>query len=362
MSLLPPQTISLKRRRNEAPVDALRFDSADSSKRRKSNFAYRRLTKPNEIPVSSTSQVPPTPTAERRFQLEAVSVSGAKRVFIESRPPTESTQSVQHPPQTQNNQTPQPQNGTSEATPTPDSTPRPRKRPGAASALGHASKPSLHNPVRTLPSKDDLRRLEALSKEVEKEDNLHIPLPVTSPLKHKPRAPAQRFADRHPEKAAALTRNEANGASSEGDTEMMDIDTDYVIDTFIREPLLPNGPLPSGTVGVLVLNDDDDDWWTGEDSSSEKFDTDDEDENAEDYYANDYPEDELSEDDELGRDLYQAKYRHGSDDEEWGATIDSDDDEALGSGEDEDDLHYKMTVPKVKRPAVGYWGAAGETV
>ncbi|KAH9866790.1 hypothetical protein J1614_008483 [Plenodomus biglobosus] len=351
MSLLPPQTISLKRRRTEAPVDALRFDEADKSKRRKNNFAYRRLTKPDDTPVQSLG--PPTPTAERRFQLEAASVSGAKRVFVETRPPA-GNGAITGNEATSNLQTQAPI-----SEPTPESTPRPRKRPGAASALGHSSKPSLHLPIRNAPSEQDLRKLEALSQEVAKSDNLHIPLPAPSPSKHKPHAPAQRFADRHPDKAAALNNSEHGN----GDSEMMDIDTDdYVIDTYIREPLLPDGPLPTGTVGVLVLNDSDDDWWNGSESGSEKFDTDDEDENAEDYYANDYPEDELSDDDEMGRDVYQKKYRHGSDEEEWGATLDEDDDAVLGSGEDEDDLHYKMTVPKANRLAVGYWGTAGEGV
>ncbi|KAF2852585.1 hypothetical protein T440DRAFT_497606 [Plenodomus tracheiphilus IPT5] len=366
MSLLPPQTISLKRRRNEAPVDALRFDETDSSKRRKNNYAYRRLTKPNDTPAQS--QLPPTPTTERRFQLEAASVSGAKRIFIEARqPPSQTT------PTTRNddikNGSIQTESSAPDQTPDPTSTLRPRKRPGAASALTHSSKPSLHNPIRTEPSQDDLRKLEALSQEVSHTDNLHIPLPTPSPSKYRPRAPAQRFAARHPEKAAALSASEDhNGVSninSTGDSEMMDIDTDdFIIETYIREPLLPNAPLPTGTtIGLLVLHEgDDDDWWNGEDSGSEGFDTDDEDENAEDYYANDYPEDELSEDDELGRDVYQKGYRHGSDEEEWGATIDEDDDAALASGEDEDDLHYKMTVPKAKRVAVGYWGTAGETL
>lgn len=189
---------------------------------------------------------------------------------------------------------------------------------------------------------------------MEKVDNLHIPLP--SPSKHKPRAPAQRFAARHPDKAAALAVQDANS-----DPDAMDIDTDdYVIDTFIREPILPGAdgklPPPTGVVGLLVLKDEDDDWWNGDDESDRDFDTDDEDENAEDYYANDYPEDELSEDDEFGRDVYQKKYRHGSDEEDFNANEDED---AIGSGEDEDDLHYKMTVPKAQR--AGYWGAVGES-
>lgn len=345
MSLLPPQTISLKRRRNEAPVDALRFDDTDSSKRRKRDFAYRRVTKPDEDPMRLP--VPPTPITERRFQLEAASISGAKRVFVESRPPTRVRAAIKNGGINGQAQPPAPPS-------TPDSAPRPRKRPGAASALHrHSSKSSLHQPIRNQPSETDLRTLEALSNEIDRADNLLIPLPNASPSKHRPKAPAQRFADRNPDKAAALDTPHDDG-------DAMDIDTDdYVIETYIREPLLPNAPLPTGTVGLLVLDDDDDDWWNGDESASEKFDTDDEDENAEDYYANDYPEDELSEDDELGRDVYQQRYRHGSDDEEWGASLDEEEDVALGSGEDEDDLHFAMTVPKAQR--VGYWGAMGET-
>jgi hypothetical protein len=105
----------------------------------------------------------------------------------------------------------------------------------------------------------------------------------------------------------------------------------------------------------LVIKEDEEDWWNGDDESDKEFDTDDEDENAEDYYANDYPEDELDEDDEYDRNLYQKKFRNGSDDEEYNV---DEDDNVIGSGEDEDDMHFKMTVPKTQRP--GYWGTVGE--
>jgi hypothetical protein len=334
MSQLPPQTISIKRKRTEAPVDALRFDSSVSIKRQKSSqaFAYRRLDKPEDAP---TQAVPPTPTAERRFHLEPPGV-GAKRVFIEARPTLEHNNAATDG---------QPQAPTPE--PTPASTPRPRKRPGAGSALHRSANPQTQRtPQVPEPSENDVRELEALSARISKVDNLHIPLPL-SPSKHKPKPPAQRFAARHPEKAAAQN----------GDADAMDVDMDdYVIDTFIREPILPDADWPAGTVGLLVLRDEDEDWWDGDEESDKEFDTDDEDENAEDYYANDYPEDEMSEDDEFGRDVYQKKYRHGSDDEEY--NLNDDDDDVIGSGEDEDDLHFKMTVPKAQR--VGYWGAAGE--
>jgi hypothetical protein len=341
MSQNPPQTVSVKRKRTELAVDLLIVERTERIiKKHKSkppnDFIFRRLTKPNDAPQQSAT--PPTPTAERRFHIDASARAHQKRVFMEIRERTGTLQS------TTNGHT-----GAHEERIVPEEPSRPRKRPGAGSALRSTSKP----PTAWKPSAQDVQQLEALTRQVEKEDNLLIPLP--SPSKYKPKPPAQRFADREPEKAAALAaRDDIN------DGDAMDIDTDeYVYDTYIREAIMPDAdgklPEPTGTVGVLVISEEDEDWWNGEDESDKEFDTDDEDENAEDYYANDYPEDELDEDDEYDRNLYQKKYRHGSDDEEYNL---DDDDDVIGSDEDEDDLHSKMTVPKVQRP--GYWGTTGE--
>lgn len=348
----PPQTLSVKRKRNEAPVDALILDN--KVKRQKSqnletlpkaspgkSFYFRRLTKPNDAPQQSLA--PPTPTAERRFHLDASTGVGAKRVFVEARQATPHEETI-----------PDGQLQVTVPEPAPRAVSPPRKRPGARSAVRPTvSKVTQSKLQQAEPTEDDVRELEALSRQVEKEDNLHIPLSL--PSKYKPKPPAQRFADRHPEKATALALQEAHG-----DGDAMDIDTDeYVYDTYIREAIMPDAdgklPEPVGTVGFLVINEEDEDWWNGEDESDKEFDTDDDDENAEDYYANDYPEDELSEDDEFGRDVYQKKFRHGSDDEEYDMNEEED---VIGSGEDEDDLHFKMTVPKAQR--VGYWGTYGE--
>ena len=336
---LPPNTISIKRKRTDTPVDSLRIEHGEKEikRQRSSNFAYRRLTKPGDD-VQQTSSAPPTPTLARRFRLDPVSRIGAKRHFVEEQEVTKKEDI--------------PTGGQVQA-PVPEALPeRPRKRPGAGSALHHSAKPSIHRkPPVTEPSENDVRNLEALSKEVEKVDNLEIPIP--SPSKHKPKAPAKRFAERHPDKAAALAAQD----NSTVDGDAMDIDSEYVYDHYVREPVLPDAPAPTGTVGLLVISEEDADWWDNEETSDREFDTDDEDENAEDYYANDYPEDEMSDDDEFDRNLYQSKYRHGSDDEEY--NIEDDDDNALGSGEDEDDLHFKMTVPKPQR--AGYWGVQGES-
>lgn len=347
----PPQTLSVKRKRHEAPVDALIIEQQRIIKKQKSQSLdarpiaqpssghfYRRLTKPNDTPQQSLA--PPTPTAERRFYLDAASRTQNKRVFVEEKAAAQ-RQAVAA--------------GGELRVPAEESvleeTARPQKRPGRSTAYRPTPKSQTQSRTRTPePTAHDVSQLEALSKQVEKEDNLHIPLP--SPSKHKPKAPAQRFAQRHPEKAAALA---AQDGTQDGDA--MDIDgDDYVYDTYIREPILPDAPAPTGTVGTLVIAEEDEDWWNGEDESDKEFDTDDEDENAEDYYANDYPEDELDEDDEFGRDVYQKKFRAGSDDEEFNG--DSDEEGAVGSDGDEDDAHFRMTVPGVKKP--GYWGAVGE--
>ncbi|KAH3956716.1 hypothetical protein HBI56_174270 [Parastagonospora nodorum] len=347
MSQNPPQTLSVKRKRNDAPVDALYLEPSVKKQRsqllpKAPGFVFRRLTKPNDTPQQPAAPEPPTPTVERRFHLDATAKAQGKRVFAEAKTRTQGHNAAR---------------AAHLHAPTPDGPPkepsRAQKRPGAGSALHPTAKSAAAQKARaTEPTAQDVRELEALSKQVEKEDNLFIPLP--SPSKHKPKPPAQRFAQRHPEKAAELAAQDDN----HGDA--MDIDTEeYVYDTYVREALVPDAdgklPEPTGTVGFLVIGEEDEDWWNGDDESDKEFDTDDEDENAEDYYANDYPEDELDEDDEYDRDLYQKKYRHGSDDEEY--NLDQDDD-VIGSGEDEDDLHFKMTVPKAQRP--GYWGAVGE--
>ncbi|KAF2821298.1 hypothetical protein CC86DRAFT_373659 [Ophiobolus disseminans] len=344
MSQNPPQTLSVKRKRTEAPVDALIVDH--TVKRHKasprSNFIFRRLTKPNDTPQQTLA--PPTHTIERRYQLDATARARNRHVLVEAKADAQeqnvNLDEPQHEPAIESN---------------PEKPLRARKRPGAGSALNRTVKPTvdLTSQVKP-PTAQDVRELEALSQQVEKEDNLLIPL--ASPSKHKPKAPAQRFAQRHPEKAAALAAHD-----DPTHVDAMDIDTDeYVYDTYIREAIMPDAdgklPEPTGTVGVIMISEEDEDWWNGEDESDEKFDTDDEDENAEDYYANDYPEDELDEDDEYDRNLYQGKFRHGSDDEEY--NLDDGNDNVIGSGEDEDDLHFKMTVPKTQR--AGYWGAVGE--
>ncbi|KAF1357199.1 hypothetical protein EJ07DRAFT_181377 [Lizonia empirigonia] len=297
MSQRAPQTLSVKRKRTEAPVDVLIFDNSIKRQRSEADIFFRRLTKPGDTTQESGAS---TPTTERRFHLDPISRARSKHVFIEHRVATQDDA----PPDSQHTPVPQP---------TPHEPARPRKRPGTrAASTATPSHPTQHATHRTQPSEHD----------------------------------------REPSKAAALAQRDSTTA--------MDLDeADYVIDTYIREslPSSTSGSLPAslGIVGLLVLPASDDAWWCGTDSSDSPG-SDSDDSNAEEYYANDYPEDELSDDDEFGRDPYKRGHRRGSDEEEFDAGLS--DDVALASGEDEDDLHYKMTVPKAQR--TGYWGMAGQ--
>ncbi|OAA58574.1 Transcription factor Iwr1 [Niveomyces insectorum RCEF 264] len=117
---------------------------------------------------------------------------------------------------------------------------------------------------------------------------------------------------------------------------------DYVTETYIRIPghemsqvqaaASAGGP---GNVGLLVFdNEPDMEFFYGAEEDSEEEFEDDEDENAENYYAHDYPEDEVSSDDEYDRDPYRH-YRNGnaSDLEEFEDSDDEEERRGEGDGE-----------------------------
>jgi hypothetical protein len=197
-----------------------------------------------------------------------------------------------------------------------------------------------------------IRQFERFSEEVEKDEvpkrtPRQAPATVVSPSPSKftPKAPRLRYKDRHPEEAAALARK---------DPHAMDVDSEgYVYDTYVAEVIMPDadGKLeePQGNIGYIVLTEEDEEWWYEDDGTDKEFDTDDEDSNAEEYYANDYPEDELSSDDEFDRDPY--RHYHDENSELY--------DLADGSGneEEEEDESFRQTVPKTRGV---FWGMAGE--
>jgi hypothetical protein len=405
--------LSFKKHRGQTPDDSPKTASRSSS-----NGMYYRLvssqnnspqqspspsiTKPNETPQKSLP--PSTPTSERRFRIDPLS----KRVLLEA---TERAHGQhvdaylkQHAP-------------VQEAVP--EEPPRRQKRPGAGSAIRTTAKVAPRQDLLTTEPPDHVvREFENLSTEVEKGDNPKSRLPASpspaspslayvstaipsqvSPSKYKPKKPLLRGYERHPEKAAVYSAMEAEEkkakeaaeaakkareAKAKADEEAkavraaqpmalhiaaekaeelavdfdaMEID-EYVTDHY--EIVMPDADgnilQPTGNMGVIEVDEGYADWFdVDEEESDKEFGTDDDDENAEEYYANDYPEDELDEDDEYDRDLYQQKFRAGSDDEDDDFP-DEDEDDAVGSDEDEDDAHFKMTVPKVQH--AGYWGKA----
>ncbi|KAF2015519.1 hypothetical protein BU24DRAFT_491755 [Aaosphaeria arxii CBS 175.79] len=375
MSTNAPQTLSVMRKRNEAPVDSLvvehnnkrfnndlhpsssttslkrKFDrdaeaqsstaaddtpaSADPGGKRlkghtrNGTVIWRRIRVPHSA-ESRTLAAPPPQTPNRRFH---VSHTDGKRVLVERPHVLEGNDDGKNVSQ---------EGETIHQIPVPKPQPSPPlKRPGANTAnrlkASQPSTPAKPKPIRLGPSEETIRQFEQFSEQVENEEiaKAAVGTPHRSPLKFKPTVPKLRYKDRHPEQFA----------------DAMDVDTDeYVYDTYVREIIMPDadGNIPEfeGTVGFIVLAEEDEEWWFGEDTSDKEFDTDDEDENAEDYYANDYPEDEMSSEDEFDRGAYN--YFHGESDEEYDLA------DEVG---DDDDKHFRAVAPKAR---TGYWGGLGE--
>jgi hypothetical protein len=134
----------------------------------------------------------------------------------------------------------------------------------------------------------------------------------------------------------------------------MDSDSEYVYDTYVLAPVpqpsnsnpisadLPvETPTPTN-IGYLIITEADAPLWETymhdlEGSDSEP--TDEDDENAEDYYGADYPSDELATDDEFDRGgaAYGYRARRGSNDEQYNLN-DADDDEDEITWSDEEDM------------------------
>jgi len=139
--------------------------------------------------------------------------------------------------------------------------------------------------------------------------------------KFKPKVPAQRYAQRHPESAERTPAEEEETK----DTPMMDAseddddDEEWVIEEYIRIPAKSMGPdVAPGEVGVLVLDGEEDNtFFFGPEEEDEDYDEDEDDENAENHYTADYPEEEVDSDDEYNRYAYLYRTGNASDNEEY---------------------------------------------
>lgn len=129
----------------------------------------------------------------------------------------------------------------------------------------------------------------------------------------------------------ATTGQDRNPSENSTDQSGFDEDSDnFVFDVYVRQPeqiseiTSPDFQYSAldtanpDKVGVLVIEDEDQEMWElyGDDnqSSDDDWNSEEEDENAEGFYGNDYPEDELDSDDEYNRNAY--KHWHSTFDEE----------------------------------------------
>ncbi|KAK3692937.1 hypothetical protein B0T22DRAFT_448613 [Podospora appendiculata] len=220
------------------------------------------------------------------------------------------------------------------------------KRPGSRTRIStsaapakHALPPSLLNREREGLDMDQLARdmdsytLSQITINLDKMDEdsaKAAAAAVSSPArksKFKPKAPATRYVDRHPEYRAELEHKKATAAAHPAEAMDIDGETDtdedeYVLETYERIPAsrLKDQVIPPDRVGLLVFESEPDkiDFFFGEEGDSDDdFPEDDEDECAENYYTADYPDEDLDWDDEFDREPYKFVNGNASDEEEY---------------------------------------------
>lgn len=244
-----------------------------------------------------------------------------------------------------------------ESTATEQPNPVKYKRPGArASTTAPKTKPTLPPSMRDREhsNMDELARvmdswtIDEITKNLDRMEEQSTKSKY-SPAKSrfKPKAPKLRYHERHPEYLAEKQRevaaHHAAPPAAAMDVDGMDTtdDEDYVVETYERVPAerLRDQAVPAHRVGLLVFDTEPDmaDFFYGDESDSEdEFPEDEEDENggwtsaasnwcceqltsplAENYYAADYPDEDLEWDDEFDRNAYHYVNQNASDMEEF---------------------------------------------
>ena len=174
-------------------------------------------------------------------------------------------------------------------------------------------------------------------------------------IKTKPKLPPSRSRALHEQQQSpAFPQRNGAGNKDQDDDTAMDSDSEYVYDTYVlapvpqpsnSNPISADIPMETPTptnIGYLIITEADAPLWETymhdlEGSDSEP--TDEDDENAEDYYGADYPSDELATDDEFDRGgaAYGYRARRGSNDEQYNLN-DADEDEDEITWSDEEDM------------------------
>ncbi|RMX90523.1 hypothetical protein D0869_00013 [Hortaea werneckii] len=225
---------------------------------------------------------------------------------------------------------------------------QPLKRPGTTAV------PQPVRPTRNSVTSGDARQqkhLESLANDLHQFALDEMAASQKPKVTAVPKLSAARSREIHRQRTSA---SEASGIDHEMTA---NDDGEYVYDTYI---LAPDGKDAGGSldaelgdVGYLIITEEDEALWEAymEEMQNDKdFDTDDEDENAEGYYAADYPEDDLASDDEFDRNAYGYR-RHGdSDNEEW------DEDTGAYHSDDEQEFAKHPWKARTPKPVDKYFG------
>lgn len=174
-----------------------------------------------------------------------------------------------------------------------DAPPKPQRRPGA-----RAAKPPEMKPAPALPRSLQSRRYdtttEALSQEMDswalaaitqtlaaqEDERTRHPNVHSTPTRYRPKAPAKRFAERHPGVVSPGKDGDVDMHGDGSDTE----GEDYVMETYVRVPAHTlGGPVPPEQIGVLVFDQGSDvEYFYGlEEDSDDEFLEDEDDSNGE---------------------------------------------------------------------------------
>ncbi|OAA43078.1 Transcription factor Iwr1 [Metarhizium rileyi] len=399
---IPPQLIRVKRKRiDDSPVTFLQFDQDSKRHRIGNNWAYQRrevaanhfrqenkttqpiihVSTPDPIPSpdnpnheAHVSDEPPLLSGEklllskpRRFHVsKSMSAKSAKQgagsglskenrygsaVFVESTRKKKVPKSRRNPATVQLPARLEDQIQNMEQVPESVTERRQLKRPGVANKYRTTG---FHDeaPSRT-PLPDSLlnRHNEDMDKIAndmnawvlnELGANLHSMEQDNRPLRFKPKSPAKRFHERHPELAPSQSPGTSTDATMSDLSDEEGDDDEWVIEEYVRIPANSVAlDVAPADVGILVLEDEEESllFFGSALDDDDEFGEDDEDENAENYYTADYPEDEVDSDDEFGRDAYFYRHGNNSDEEEYDNEYYQEQDEMVlegGIGDDDD--------------------------
>lgn len=338
---LPPQMLRIKRKRVEDPVDALYLESQHNNQKRRAtehaSFVFRRL---HEDPTANQS--PPQTSPPHKREASPVVDTGRKadvESSTESSPFTQKSYDSTVVPRrfylskdelyadtSVIGKRKSSQRETSLATFVAESA---RTRSISSVAMDAASLD------RDAPEDGATPRKQPKTKAVRREKNA-TPQPTVSKVsKYTQEEAMRRHAkdlddQEYPPSAAPVP------PPNVGDDAMDTSDDEYTYDTYLRfaDNWAEPGKKLEGQVGYLVIPEADQTLWetyydSDADSEDERdWDSEQDDENAENFYGADYPEDEVDSADELDGDPYQ--YHRGSEDEEYGS-----EDDAYSNGESE---------------------------